>query len=93
MGDLNNYGMVYYNHTGIANILSMARVEAKGRRITYDSWDGGCFRVHNLSSGKIIVFSQKKGLYVWDTRIPKLKNDGNSFVNTVDENKKQFTTR
>ena len=36
-GDLLWFGIVYYNPNGVAIILSMAVVEARGRRITYDS--------------------------------------------------------
>ena len=57
-GDLPGFGTVYYNHNGIANILSMAVVEARGRRITYDSWEGGIFHVHNPDSEKITSFHQ-----------------------------------
>ena len=37
-GFLPGFRWVYYNPAGIANILSLAVVESRGRRITYDSW-------------------------------------------------------
>ena len=67
-GDLPGFGPVYFNPNGIANILSLAVVEAAGRRVTYDSWDGGVFHVHNPDSGRIVDFHQlPSGLYVHDT--------------------------
>ena len=36
-GYLPGFGWVYFNLEGIANILSLAVVESRGRRITYDS--------------------------------------------------------
>ena len=64
-GDLPGFGPVYFNPNGIANILSLAVVEARGRRITYDSWLGGRFKVHNPDSGKVVDFCQlPSGLYV-----------------------------
>ena len=90
-GDLPGFGAVYYNPEGIANILSMAVVESKGRRITYDSWAGGMFHVHNPDSGKITSFHKlPSGLYVHDVKAP---SPAMAFVETVDENKKVFTSR
>ena len=91
-GDLPGFGTVYYNPEGIANILSMAVVESKGRRITYDSWEGGVFHVHNPDSGKITSFHQlPSGLYVHDTKSPLAP--AMAFVETIKENKKVFSSR
>ena len=92
-GDLPGFGPVYFNPNGIANILSLAVVEARGRRITYDSWLGGRFKVHNPDSRKIIDFCQlPSGLYAHDTEAEKMP-DAHTFVETVEENKKVFTAR
>ena len=89
--DLPGFGPVYFNPEGIANILSMAVVESRGRRITYDSWDGGQFHVHNPENGKITSFHQlPSGLYVHDIKAP---SPAMAFVETVDKNKKVFTAR
>ena len=92
-GDLPGFGPVYFNPNRIANILSLAVVEARGRRMTYDSWLGGRFKVHNPDSGKIIDFCQlPSGLYAHDTEAEKMP-DAHTFVETVEENKKVFTAR
>jgi hypothetical protein len=44
-GDLEGYGTVWYNPKGIANILSLSRVQEK-HRVTYDSAAWGVFSVH-----------------------------------------------
>ena len=90
-GFLPKFGWVYYNPDGIANILSLAVVESRGRRITYDSWAGGIFHVHNPDSGKIVSFHKlPSGLYVHDVKVP---SHAMAFVETVEENKKVFTAR
>ena len=88
-GDLPGFEPVYFNPNGIANILSLAAVEAARRRVTYDSWDGQVFHVHNPDTGKIVDFHQlPSGLYVYDTSQPKQeKHKGVSLVETVQENK------
>ena len=43
VGDLPGYGKVWYHPNGIANILSLARVKAKGYTVTYDSAEGNHF--------------------------------------------------
>lgn len=60
ISDLPVYRWVYYNPNVIANILSMAKVEENGRRIIYDTYDGGCFKVHNYENGKILIFGYLK---------------------------------
>ena len=88
VGDLPGYGWVYYNPNGIANILSMARVEENGRRITYDTHNGGCFKVHNYESGKVLIFGRLNcGLFAMDTRSKK----SFSFINMVEDNNTFFT--
>ena len=90
-GFLPGFGWVYFNPTGIANILSLAVLESRGRRITYDSWAGGTFHVHNPDSGKIVNFHKPpSGLYVHDV---KTRSHAIAFVDTIEENKKVFTAR
>ena len=90
-GDLPGFGTVGYNPNRIANILSMAVVKARGRRITYDFCEGGILRVHNPDSGKIISFHQLPSkLYVHSIKAP---SPAMTFVETVDENKKVFSAR
>ena len=66
-GFLPGFGWVYYIPDGIANMLFLAMVESRRRRITYDSWAGGIFHVHNPDSEKIVSFHKlPSGLYVHD---------------------------
>ena len=90
-GYLSGFGWVYFNPAGIANILSLAVVESRGRRITYDSWAGGIFQLHNPDTGKIVSFHKlPSGLYVHDVKTP---SHAMAFVGTVEENKEVFTAR
>ena len=67
VGELRGYGTVWYNPYGIANILSLARVQELGYRVTYDTSDGHAFHLHK-NDGTVRVFKQsKKGLYYLDT--------------------------
>ena len=80
MGDLPGYGEVWYHPNGIANILSLARVKAKGYAVTYDSAVGNHFKVVT-PGGAVRLFKQSsRGLYYLDAA--KVKN-GSSMVNTV----------
>ena len=45
IGDLPGYGTVWYHPSGIANILSLARVRKAGYDVTYSSKDGNVFKV------------------------------------------------
>jgi hypothetical protein len=53
VGDLPGYGEVWYNKAGIANILSLSKVEDK-YRITYDSAEEKKFIVHKDDGDKCI---------------------------------------
>ena len=58
-GTLPGYGTVWYFADGIANILSLSRVQ-KRYRVTYDSGAGNQFTVHK-PDGSVRVFRQSKG--------------------------------
>ena len=90
VGELRGYGTVWYFSKGIANILSLSRVVAKGHHVTYDSQNGNEFTL-TKSDGKTSctshVFKQsERGLYFMDTT--DTKNDV-TLVNTVDDNRNQ----
>jgi hypothetical protein len=90
VGDLPGYGKVWYNQNGIANILSLSRVESK-YRITYDSDHGKQFVIHK-AGGMVRRFKQSEsGLFYMDTKEAEQEKDGTVLVNTVDENKKKYT--
>jgi hypothetical protein len=68
IGDLGNYGTMWYHPSGIANILSLAQVWAHGHHVSYDSTNGNTFKVEKGDT--IRLFQQSpKGLYFFDTKI------------------------
>lgn len=88
-GDLTGYGTVWFNPKGIANILSLARVQEK-HRVTYDSELDGKFVVHK-PDGSVRVFDKSpSGLFYIDT---SKTLDGVTMLATVADNKKSFTNR
>lgn len=63
IGELRGYGTVWYNPTGIANILSLAKAKERGYWVTFDSAESNAFHLHKLD-GTMRVFKQSsKGLY------------------------------
>ena len=96
IGNLKNFGPVWYNPGSIANILSHADV-AKQYRITSDSAIERAFHVHR-NDGSLMTFKESPaGLYYFDANT--VINDTNqkvaaySFVNTVAGNKQRFHRR
>jgi Reverse transcriptase (RNA-dependent DNA polymerase) len=90
LGDLDGYGTVWYNPNGIANILSLARVQEK-YRVTYDSEQGGEFIVQKQDGSMRNFKRSTGGLFFLDT---KRKDNGSTLLmNTVEGNKSQFTNR
>ena len=57
-GDLKGYGMVWYYPKGIANILSLHKVQEK-YRVTYDNSMMAGFQVHKKSDGTSHMFDVK----------------------------------
>lgn len=107
MGDLPGYGPVWYNPKGIANILSLSRVQDRGYRITYDSDDGPVFTIHKADGSPPRRFHQsERGLFFLDTKdnppngTVMMLTSGDvenstavALVNTVASNKSKFTQR
>ena len=92
VGDLAGYGTVWLHTDGIANILSLSRVKEHGYRVTYDS-DGGNKFIVNKSDGTVRVFNESgRGLYYLDTNETS-KNVSVAMVNTVANNKENYTNR
>ena len=63
IGDLPGFGTVWYHPNGIANVLSLAKVQ-KMFRVTYDSHNGNCFKVSSPQQPRFIMSDQ--GLYYHD---------------------------
>jgi hypothetical protein len=84
-GVLPGYGTVWYNPDGIANILSLGRVEDKGHLVEYSK---GQFTVTNKKSKNVTIFQKQGGLFVHRVNIA----GGTAFVQTVEENLAIYTT-
>jgi len=61
-GDLKGYGTVWYYPEGIANILSLHKVQEK-YKVTYDSSTMAGFVVHKSDGTNHIFKPSKKGYY------------------------------
>jgi hypothetical protein len=98
IGDIPNFGTVWYNPNSLANILSLAEVR-KNNRVTMDTAVEPALCVH-LANGSVMKFTEySTGLYFHDARAPKETTHTSesviaySFLNTVEKNKKQFTPK
>jgi hypothetical protein len=97
IGDIKNFGTVWYNPKSLANIFSLAAVR-KLCRITMDSNVEPALCVH-LANGSVMKFSEyKTGLYYHDAAAAAPKTNvapviDYSFVTTVVDSKKRFTRR
>ncbi len=95
IGDFNNLGIVWYNPSSIANILSLADVR-KVCRVTLDTSDEPSICVHRLD-GSIMKFAEHaSGLCVYDSstrpkRQTRASVNAYTMVSTVAEQKKLFS--
>ena len=99
IGDIPNFGTVWYNPSSIANILSLAAVR-KVCRITMDTSVAAAFQVHKVDGSLMIFLEYHSGLYFHDTLAPHCTSNQSSatitnytLVNTVAKNKSLFTRR
>jgi len=96
VGEVRNFGTVWYNPDSLANILSLAEVRCK-YRVTMDSALEPSMCVHR-SNGTVMKFVEyASGLYYHDTA-PSIKPSsesvsGYSFIVTVAGNKDRFHRR
>jgi hypothetical protein len=82
------YGEVWFNPKGIANILSLAKVEEQ-HRVTYDSADGQGFTVHKGDGVTRQFKKSKRGLFYLNVT----ERTGTALVNTVADNQNRYTVR
>jgi len=87
-GDLKGYGTVWYYPEGIANILSLHKVQDK-YRVTYDSSTMAGFVVHKSDGTNHMFKPSKKGLFFSDVR----HDNAHILVNTVDSIKDKYTIK
>jgi hypothetical protein len=67
IGDFPGYGMVWYHPNGIANILSLSRVQECGYHVIYDSGEANQFIVHMSDGSPPHIFLQSPhGLFYMD---------------------------
>ena len=96
INELRGYGTVWYNPTGIANILSLAKATERGYHVTFDSSEGNAFHLQKADGTNMRVFKQSpKGLYYIDTKEERIDNgqyDVN-LVNTVADNSIKYSQR
>ena len=100
VGDFENYGTVWYNPKGIANILSLAKVKSKFR-VTYDSASDNAFTLHKDDGSTRLFNESPTGLYYLDaskskhatTLVNVSGTDDHALVTTVDDMKKQYSSR
>ncbi len=95
VGDLANFGEVWYNTQSLANILSMAEVRKKNR-ITMDTDVEPALLVHR-HDGSIMKFKEyRTGLYYYDASHANVTNSTVTdycFVQTVKQNQSMFHRR
>ena len=97
IGDVRNFGTVWYNPHSLANIMSLAQVRRQCR-VTMDTDIEPALHVHR-NDGSIMTFREyASGLYFYDvaTDHPKSSNPlvtDYSFVLTVSGNKQRFHRR
>ena len=89
VGNINNFGIVWYNPESIANILSLAEVRQKCR-VTMDTEVGPVLHVHKQDGETIKFTEHSNGLYYHD---PYALKKEYTFVSTVELNKQPYTDR
>jgi hypothetical protein len=106
VGELSGYGTVWYQPTGIANILSLARVREKGFKVLYNDQENQ-FQITKLDGTTHIFQQSPRGLYFLDTQDLHHGNtllnvseettatnlEGVALINIVDDNKAKFSQR
>jgi hypothetical protein len=86
VGDVAGCGTVWYNPSGIANIISVARAISRGYEVTYDSQDRNEFVLEGPDGSEVVFRQSEQGLFNVD-----VATKGSIFVNTVADNKIRYT--
>jgi hypothetical protein len=89
-GELEGYGSVWYNPEGIANILSLSKVQSK-HRVMYDSEKTSQFVVHKECGGQRIFKQSENGLFYLDCS--EVEEMGTVLINTVEDKKSNYTNK
>ena len=89
IGDLPNYGTVWYDSQAIANILSLKRVKEK-YHVTYDSRKGCIFHVTKNDGKRFEFIESEGGLYYMDTS-KYIEKQGVTLITTVNDKRNNYT--
>jgi hypothetical protein len=94
VGDVTNFGTVWYNPQSLANILSLADVR-KICRVTMDTAVESAMCVHKADGSLMKFIEYTTGLYYFDTAKTNARkhNLHYTFVTTVNGNKSRFHRR
>jgi hypothetical protein len=90
VGNLDGYGTVWYNPSGIANILSLSCVISNGYVVQYDSQNGNEFVLRGPNGHEIKFKQSEQGLYYVNGATV---GTGTLFVNTVADNRSRYSSR
>ena len=85
VGDFDQYGTVWYHPSGIANVLSLSKVNEKFK-FTYDSTNGNQFIIHKKDGTQRNFSQSDTGLFYYN-----VSGKAIVLVNTVAENKLNYT--
>ena len=88
VGGIPGYDTVWYNPTGITNILSLSRA-IKIFTITYDSVNGNEFRIHKENGEDRLFRQYENGLYFWNART--FNQEEVVLINTVENNRSRYS--
>jgi hypothetical protein len=92
ISDFPGYGTVWYHPKGIANILSLSRLRARGYRVVYDSDEDNQFVVYTSDGSPPHIFKQsERGLFYMDALDRDDGKQGVTLVTTVASNKIRYT--
>jgi hypothetical protein len=95
IGELRGYGTIWYNPTGIANILSLAKAKERGYWVTFDSAEGNAFHLRKVDDTVRIFRQSSKGLYYLNTKVEheETRDKEINLVNTVADNGTKYSQR
>ena len=99
IGDVQNFGTVWYNPHSLANIMSLAQVRRQCR-VTMDTAVEPALHVHRQDGSTMTFREYASGLYYYDAAAARSESNstsplvtGYSFVLTVSGNKQRFHRR
>ena len=83
---------VWYDPTGVANIMSLALVK-EYYRVSYDSESDNAFYIHLPNGDRLRFAETSNGLYAYCALNPRPYREAWTFIQTVEDQRKKFTKR